>query len=606
MKMKKKKTEEKPRNEELLAAITPVSINFKNNVFSLGENYCRIYGIIKYPPETNLGWLAKLTEIPNTIVSISIRKLNQGDFSQAMSKSVENNRASALGTHNELERIRNVKAAEDATRIMESIENESEAVAGFGLEIMVLAPTLEELNEKCQRVLGTANALGCRARLLSFLQQDAFKNLAPSYPAQPNASDVIERPFLLSTFVGGFPFAKNTLCDPEGYYFGRNSAGSLIMFDPWLRDKSHPNSNITVLGDAGTGKSTTLKHIVISEIARGTKVIIIDPEGEYKDICLSPLMNGKWIDVAGGRGGIINPLQVRPAPRDDPDEGENSSQIADLAIHLKTLKTFFSLYIPSLTEKHHAVLEKVLIELYQNFGITWNTDVSKKINEQFPTFSDLYALIKSKAETAKQNKNVYADLELYLASAAEGADKGLWNGVTTVRNDNDCIVLDTKSVMQMGGGVLAAQYFNILTWCWEQISRKKGERVMLIADEVWMLIDPKCPQSLEFMRNAEKRARKYDGSIVVASQQIVDFLDPAVKLYGQSVLDQPTIKILFGMNGQGLKEATDLFALNEAQTRLISSGRRGIALMAVGANKFRINFEFSKERLRLFGTGGGR
>lgn len=604
--MKKKKIEEKPVNTELLSAVTPVNASFKRNGFSLGEKYCRIYGIIKYPPDTHLGWLARLTEIPDTIVSISIRKLNQSDFSTAMSQSVSNNRAKADSTKNELERIKSAKAAEDATRIMQEIEQKSEAVAGFGLEIMVIAKNEEELEEKCQRVQGTANALGCRVRLLSFLQNDAYKSLSPTYPTQSTVSDIIERPFLLSTFVGGFPFAKNTLCDPEGYYFGKNSAGSLIMFDPWVRGGNRANSNITVLGDAGTGKSTTLKHFVVSEVARGTKVIIIDPEGEYKDICTNPLVNGKWIDVAGGRGGIINPLQVRPAPRDDEDEGDNQSAIADLAIHLKTLKTFFSLYIPSLNDKHHAVLEKVLIELYENFHITWDTDVSKKVNEQFPTFSDLYKLIKSKAETEKQNRGIYSDLELYLASAAEGADKGLWNGITTVRNDNNCIVLDTKSVMQMGGGVLAAQYFNILTWCWEQISRRKGERVMLIADEVWMLIDPKCPQSLEFMRNAEKRARKYDGSIVVASQQIVDFLDPAVKLYGQSVLDLPTIKIIFGMNGQGLKETTDLFSLNEAQTRLVSSGRRGVALMSVGMTKFRINFEFSKERLKLFGTGGGR
>lgn len=598
--------EEKPKNEELLSAITPIGAVFQKNGFSIGENYCRIYGITKYPPETNIGWLSKLTEIPNTIVSISIRRLNRGDFSQAMSKSVENNRVAAQGAKNELDRIRRTKAAEDASRIINEIENESEAVAGFGLLIMVLAKTEEELSENCQRVQGTANALGCRVRLLSFLQQDAYKSLSPTYPSQPNVSDVIERPFLLSTFIGGYPFAKNILCDPEGYYFGKNSQGSLIMFDPWVRGDSRPNSNITVLGDAGTGKSTLLKHLIISEIARGTKVIIIDPEGEYKEICLSPLINGKWIDVAGGRGGIINPLQVRPAPRDDDEEKTNESAIADLAIHLKTLKTFFSLYLPCLTEKHHAVLEKLLIQLYKSFNIDWTTDVTKLTNEQFPTISDLYDLVKQKAQTAKQNASIYADLELYLSSAAEGADKGLWNGYTTVENSNDCIVLDTKSVMQMGGGVLAAQYFNILTWCWEQISRQKGERVMLIADEVWMLIDPKCPQSLEFMRNAEKRARKYDGSIVVASQQIVDFLDPAVKLYGQSVLDIPTLKIIFSMNGQGLKEAKDLFSLNEAQSRLISSGRRGVALMAVGANKFRINFEFSKERLKLFGTGGGR
>jgi len=132
------------------------------------------------------------------------------------------------------------------------------------------------------------------------------------------------------------------------------------------------------------------------------------------------------------------------------------------------------------------------------------------------------------------------------------------------------------------------------------------ERVMLIADECWMMIDPKCPQSLEFMRNAEKRSRKYEGSVVVATQQIVDFLDHQIELYGRSVLDLPSIKLIFGMNGQDFKEVKQIFSLNNAQGRIIEAQQRGIALMCAGAEKFRIRFDLSSERLKMFGTGGGR
>ncbi len=58
-------------------------------------------------------------------------------------------------------------------------------------------------------------------------------------------------------------------------------------------------------------------------------------------------------------------------------------------------------------------------------------------------------------------------------------------------------MLDTKSLIQMSGTVLAAQYFNVLSWCWEQITRDRKERIMLIADECWTMIDPRCPQSPE-------------------------------------------------------------------------------------------------------------
>ena len=77
------------------------------------------------------------------------------------------------------------------------------------------------------------------------------------------------------------------------------------MLDIWKRDQSRVNSSITIVGGSGSGKSTAIKHIIASEYARGTKIIVIDPEGEYKDMCLNPLFEGDWIDVAGGRVGVL-------------------------------------------------------------------------------------------------------------------------------------------------------------------------------------------------------------------------------------------------------------------------------------------------------------
>lgn len=244
---------------------------------------------------------------------------------------------------------------------------------------------------------------------------------------------------------------------------------------------------------------------IASEYARGTKIIVIDPEGEYKDMCLNPLFEGDWIDVAGGRGGLINPLQIRPVPP-DVDELPNGSEepphnesIGDLAIHLKTLETFFQLYIPSMDDRLRALLNKSLVELYMSFGIGWDTDVSGRTAEQFPTISDLYGIIRRKVQQKDSSSVYYEELLTYLESAANGADHLLWNGYTTIRSRSGFIVLDTKSLIQMSGTVLAAQYFNVLSWCWEQITHDRNERIMLVADECWTMIDPRCPQSLEFM-----------------------------------------------------------------------------------------------------------
>lgn len=600
----KKREQEKPRNEKLLAEITPIGIRFQHNKFYLGEYVCCIYNIIKFPINPPYGWLSRLTRIPGTIVSIVDLPINQGAFIQAMNKTISEKRSLAETTKNQLERTQALKTADDAEYIMTKMSQESEAVSGLGVEIMALSRDEKELKTICVRIESTVNALGGKVRNVGFYQKEGYMHLSPTYTDQEKINHINERAVPVTSFTSGYPFAKSEFCDYGGYYLGKSDSGGIVLFDLWKRTKTRTNSSVSIIGNAGMGKSTAIKHIIMSEIARGTKIIIIDPEGEYKEICCSEYVSGKWIDVAGGRGGIINPLQVRPAPRDD-DEAEKSN-VGDLAIHLKTLQTFFSLYLPSLNDKHKALLEKALIELYNSFDISWDTDITRLKNTDFPTLSDLHTLIKRKRQTEEEHKEIYSDLELFLSSAAEGADRGLWNGYTSIEADSKCICLDTKAVTSMGGSVLAAQYFNILSWCWQEMSKNKTERVMLIADECWMMIDPKCPQSLEFMRNAEKRSRKYEGSVVVATQQIVDFLDHQIELYGRSVLDLPSIKLIFGMNGQDFKEVKQIFSLNNAQGRIIEAQQRGVALMCAGAEKFRIRFDLSSERLKMFGTGGGR
>lgn len=167
-----------------------------------------------------------------------------------------------------------------------------------------------------------------------------------------------------STFVGGFPFASSGFNDGEGYYFAKDTSGGLVIVDTWKRGGDRTNSNFCVMGNSGVGKSTAIKHILLSEYMKGTRIIVIDPESEYRDLCQN--LNGDWINAVGGSKGMINPLQVRPSPRDDEDEIEElrlyrdeGYGMNDLALHMKNLEIFFSLYIPSLTDMQKAVLKNV-------------------------------------------------------------------------------------------------------------------------------------------------------------------------------------------------------------------------------------------------------
>lgn len=328
---------------------------------------------------------------------------------------------------------------------------------------------------------------------------------------------------------------------------------------------------------------------------------------DYKD--LTENLHGDWINCGGGSGGRINPLQVRPAPRDDDDEHhklyDDTAGMGDLALHMKNLEIFFSLYTPTLSDIQKALLKECLIELYSAFNIIWDTDTSKLKSDDFPIFSDLFNYIEGKSK-GRKNKADYEVLSALFKDIASGSDSFLWNGITTIKTNSKLICLDTHDLQNTSDAIKRTQYFNILGWAWEQMSRDRNEKVLLIADEAYLMVDPNVPQSLVFLRNVAKRARKYEAGIVIISHSVVDFLDPSIRMYGQALLDIPAYKILMGCDGKNLGETTELYSLTDAEQELLYSKKRGHALLMIGSKRLHAKFVIPEYKMNLIGRGGGR
>lgn len=154
--------------------------------------------------------------------------------------------------------------------------------------------------------------------------------------------------------------------------------------------------------------------------------------------------------------------------------------------------------------------------------------------------------------------------------------------------------------------IKSTQYFNMLQWAWKEVVKNPDERVLLTCDEAYLMIDPKVPQSLVFLRNAAKGIRKYEGGIAVISHSVVDFFDLAIKMYGQPLLDLATFKIIMGTDGKNLKETKELYDLTDAEEELIMAKKRGSALMMVGSKRLQIQFEIPEYKFEYMGKAGGR
>lgn len=306
-------------------------------------------------------------------------------------------------------------------------------------------------------------------------------------------------------------------------------------------------------------------------------------------------------------------MQIKDVPLDDDEEKEKvfkdeGKGLGAMALHFQSLRTFFKLLFPELTSIQVALLEETLEELYNSFDIYWNTDISSFKNIDFPIMYDLYELINKKTKNVCDNakKQDYEILQSLIRTIAVGADSALFNGYTSIQTKTNFVCLDTHNLQNASERVKKAQYFNILTYCWELMSKDREEKTMLVCDEAYLLIDPQVPQSLVFLRNIAKRCRKYEGSLCIISHSIVDFLDESVKMYGQAILDMATYKVLMGTDGKNLEETTELFKLSEYQADFLYAKKRGYAIFIIGAYRILVKFDIFPYEFTYFGKASGR
>ena len=600
-------------NNDLLNAITPFGgMEFYRNKILLGENYAKIYAVVKYPPSLPRGWASKISNLPNVITCQMFEPCDNGVLISDLSKSVARYRGLSDTTRDALERQRAEKSADDAEKLMRQIDENGEVVGYMSNLAMVIGRDEQELEKNARSFEGIMATLNCKARLLINQMKEAYKTISLFNLPVSEILNLTRRNVPMSSFIEGFPFASNCFVDKYGYPFGRNSKNGLVVLDPWVRGGDRTNSNFVILGVAGVGKSTVTKAIMISEFMAGTVNIVIDVEREYAE--LTKNLGGDLIN-AGGGSFIINPLQFKTVPIDDENdlsklyEDEDGKGISAMALHFKSLEVFFKLYAPDISTKQMALLKQLLEMLYANFGITWDTDASKLQNTDYPLLSDLYELavkIKENKELKNAYENDVSELEVILRELSKGADSFIWNGHTSLEPTSNFICLDTNDLQDTSDNVKKAQYYNLLTWTWERMSRDREEKVMLYADEAYLLVDPHVPQSLIYLRNIAKRARKYMAGLAVISHSVVDFLDPSVKLYGQALLDIPTYKVIMGTDGVNLAELSKIYNLSEFEEERIANKKRGVSILFVGSRRFIVSHEISDYELNLMGKGGGK
>ena len=89
---------------------------------------------------------------------------------------------------------------------------------------------------------------------------------------------------------------------------------------------------------------------------------------------------------------------------------------------------------------------------------------------------------------------------------------------------------------------------------------------------------------------------------MVATQNVSDFLDPAIERQGRAVLDNASTKVVFGADGRELAHIVDLYDLSRAEADAVARKAVGRCLLMVGQRKCILDVKRTPKMVQLLST----
>lgn len=577
---------------ELVEWIKPKEVVFKANRYVIDGLEASVMAIAEYPLRVKNAWGADLFNIPNTKVVLHMKPVERLKAIRRIDKCIGEMETKQLLSEKASESNSAEIHRETMHELLDSLQTENESLLDVTLTVTAYNYLKESGYKKAvRRAIRTENF---RPSMLYGKQIDGFRSSAIS---PQSGLKNLERGINSSSLAAVFPFVRIFVMEEGGILLGENRNNRYpFIFDLWKRGNLYQNSNATVIGKSGSGKSFFLKNLILNEWSNRTRVIICDPEAEY--MTLTRNLQGNVLDVGNAKEGRINPFHIYKILTED---GTPADPKVTFNTHLKMLESFFRIVLAGASNDVIELINNLVVETYAKKGIDETRDCTQLKAEEFPLFSDLLETLKSKnadtmdSMTARDMRTA----ELYLEKFVSGRYSDIWNAPSTLTADADVIDFNFQSLFANKNNIVAnAQMLLIFRFIEQEVinAREKnryGENVhtLIVCDEAHLFIDAKFPIALDFFYQMSKRIRKYNGSFLPATQNIADW-NANEELRGKTsaIIKNSQYLFIFKLSASDMKDVLDVYkageSFNEEEQRMIISAGTGQAFF-VGSTELR-------------------
>ncbi len=442
---------------------------------------------------------------------------------------------------------------ESAIELRDKIQRGQEKLFQMSIYVCLRAESLEELNKTTSLLEATLSARLFYSKVARYQQLEALQSILPRGEDQLSQKRNLDS----SSAALTFPFMSSELVQESGILYGVNkSNNSLVILDRF----SLHNANSIVFAQSGSGKSYTTKVEILRQLMQGTKVLVIDPEREYK--MLTESVGGTYIKLSAKSKEKINPF----------DLATTHHKASDLAEHAQDLTEVISLMAEGLSSREKAAVDKSILRIY------------KQAKKQQPLLEDFYAELQKLGQLKLCER-----LEKYIS----GSLADVFNAQTNIKLDNRLVIFDIKDLPESLRQIMMLIISNFV----QNQVKAKPEKRLLIIDEGWMLLEHE--ESARFVAGLVRRARKYYLGVSIISQQANDFLKSD---YGRAIASQSALRILMRQDTTTIKNVVSEFNLSEYEQSYLLTCERGDALIIADQHHVAVKVVASEKEHPLITT----
>ena len=600
---------EAQRTKDFFDMILPSTIKFYTDHYIVGDSYRCAWAIREYPPSTEeQAILSQLADKNGVTLRMYHRLVESMEQRKIIQNATRKDRLMSGGSDMK-ETIEAESNLNDVVTLLANLRRNREPLLHCSVFIELKARSMKALKELQSDVSMELTRSKITVDKLTLRQKEGFLSVMPVGSNQ--FGDMYERVLPASSVANLYPFNYSGKTDPKGLYIGRDKFGSNILVDFDKRSDDKTNGNILILGNSGQGKSYLLKLILTNIRESGKSIICLDPEAEFEE--LTNNLGGCYIDFMSGRY-KINPLEPKTwnseddttEKEDDESPPEAFSKVTRLSQHIAFLKDFFRTY-KDFSDRQLDTIEILLTKLYRKFGITDETDYSTKKPSDFPVMSDLYKLCEEEYQnfygTQKHlyDEEMLKDILLGIHSMCVGSESKYFNGHTNI-TDSKFLCFGVKGLLDTNIRLKNTMLFNILSYMSNELLGT-GNTVASL-DEAYLYLTNRT--AVEYIRNAMKRVRKKDSAVILASQNIEDFLQPSIRELTKPLLAIPTHLFLFFPGNINPKDLIDVIQLERSEFVLVKLPEKGTCFYRCGNERYLLKVIAPDFKSILFGKAGGR